>query len=586
MADSRPAQNGDNLARTIRALAAGDAVSDGELVQRVAASGDPAAFECLVWRHGPMMRGVCLRVLRNEADADDATQAAFLVLLRRPGDINPPSRVGAWLHGVALQTAIRLRHDQARRRAKEQLAARSPEANDGTAAAELAEAIDREIDRLPDRFRLPIVLCELRGQSIRATADQLGWPQGTVASRLARGREMLAGRMRGLAAVGGAAVVATATPLAAALVERTLRMTGDGGTAAMATAMGSVSSAVIQTLWWRKMKPIIVAAAMACLLLTAGLWTLVAAGPAESPTRPQQRAEAALPFQKDDKKEPTMAELLPGRWRLVREERGGKTVEKPTTQALDFENLEFLKWYPVETGIPTLWRVEWIKNQPGAIAIGWLTAGRFSPSQAINEIKNGVMRICMGVEVTGAPPKEPRPTDFTTAPDNKRVLWELEREEIAWGKADRGIELGLGLKPETVRHDDRVVFRIYARNATNEVAKFDFPYLDFCWGFGCPVMVDSKGKTATLYRLLPAGVPPEIRYTQEFLFRDATKLVGEVKWFIRSPDAKPDNDPSRPAVLAEPGQYAVRFEGIPLKGPANFNMTTGTLKLKLAPAAK
>src|SRR5260370_27259101 len=133
-------------------------VTDGELLERFIAHRDESAFEGLLRRHGPMVLGVCGRVLRNQADAEDAFQATFLVLVRKAGCIRPRGMVGNWLYGVAHTTALKARAMSSRRTAKERAAARpqpSVVAQDG---AELYALFDRELEGLPDRYRAAIVL--------------------------------------------------------------------------------------------------------------------------------------------------------------------------------------------------------------------------------------------------------------------------------------------------------------------------------------------------------------------------------------------------------------------------------------------
>src|SRR5262249_30839035 len=154
-------------------------LTDGELLDAYLAQRDEAAFECLVWRHGPAVLGTCQRILRNGADADDAFQATFLVLVRKGHVVRPRAAVGAWLYGVACNVARKARADADRRRAKELAAARMP----APADPDLRPTIDFEVERLPEKYRLPVVLCALEGQPIAHTARTLGWSQGTLASR-------------------------------------------------------------------------------------------------------------------------------------------------------------------------------------------------------------------------------------------------------------------------------------------------------------------------------------------------------------------------------------------------------------------
>jgi RNA polymerase sigma-70 factor (ECF subfamily) len=171
-------------------------VSDGALLQLFISQRDEAAFEALVRRHGPMVAGVCRRVLRNLHDAQDAFQATFLVLVRKANSVHPREMVGNWLYGVALRTALEAKRAAARRRARERKAGEMPRANKGNAAwEELLPALDEELARLPDKYRVALVLCDLEGKSRKEAAFQLGWPEGTVASRLVRARTMLAKRL-------------------------------------------------------------------------------------------------------------------------------------------------------------------------------------------------------------------------------------------------------------------------------------------------------------------------------------------------------------------------------------------------------
>ena len=160
------------------------------------------AFAAIVRRHGPMVRGVCRRVLRNEHDADDAFQAVFVVLLRKADAIRPRSLLGNWLYGVAVNVARRGRDSLARRRTQElvtDVAGREPaNAHENT---ELRTVIDQELSTLPDVYRAAVVACDLEGHTRAEAAGRLGWSEGTVASRLSRGRALLADRLtrRGVA---------------------------------------------------------------------------------------------------------------------------------------------------------------------------------------------------------------------------------------------------------------------------------------------------------------------------------------------------------------------------------------------------
>jgi RNA polymerase sigma factor (sigma-70 family) len=171
--------------------------SDAELLTCFIEQRDEASFETLLRRHGPMVLGVCRRVLGNHHDVEDAFQATFLVLVSKAASIVPRTMVGNWLHGVANTTAVRARAAIARRRAKETKAARMPpmERMSQDLWEDLLPRLDGELRHLPEKYRVPIILCDLESKSIKEASRQLGWPQGTVAGRLARARALLARRL-------------------------------------------------------------------------------------------------------------------------------------------------------------------------------------------------------------------------------------------------------------------------------------------------------------------------------------------------------------------------------------------------------
>jgi RNA polymerase sigma factor (sigma-70 family) len=171
--------------------------TDGQLLGWFIERRDEAAFEALVRRHGPMVLGVCRRILGNPHDADDAFQATFLVLVRKSTSVLPRDALAGWLHGVAYRTAVEARARLARRRTKERQVAAMPDvpAKRADNCHDLALLLDQALGRLPERYRLPVILCELEGRTRKEAARQLKIPEGTLSSRLAAARKMLARRL-------------------------------------------------------------------------------------------------------------------------------------------------------------------------------------------------------------------------------------------------------------------------------------------------------------------------------------------------------------------------------------------------------
>jgi RNA polymerase sigma factor (sigma-70 family) len=193
---------------------AAEGKTDGQLLGQFLSQRDEAAFAALVRRHGPMVFGVCRRVLANVADAEDAFQATFLVLVRKAASLRARAVLGDWLHCVARRTALKARAASIQRYAKEQAMAKR-EIQPKEPRDDWLPLLDEELGALPEKYRLAIVLCDLEGKTRLEAAKQLGWPEGTVAGRLARARTLLAKRLTERGVVLSAGLTAALTPKAA-----------------------------------------------------------------------------------------------------------------------------------------------------------------------------------------------------------------------------------------------------------------------------------------------------------------------------------------------------------------------------------
>ncbi len=318
-------KSGDGAAvgplRTLFVAGALGGLTDGELLElfRSRAAAAESAFAALVERHGPMVLGVCRGVLRDAHDAEDAFQATFLVLARRASAIRRADSVSSWLFGVARRVAVRARERRLRLRRAEAAIPPPPAAVDPPAGPmpELYE----ELDRLPERFRAVLVLCDLEDWTYERAAGALRCPLGTVQSRLARGRERLRQRLvrRGLApTVVGTGEAFASVP--APLREAAVRVAAGGGVAGVVPAgVARLVEEVIATMIRTKL--IKFAAAFAFVGCAAVLALPVVFGsepgsqdgnsPAASGTRLARPDDGVAP-----KAEDQVAPLL-GRWREV-----------------------------------------------------------------------------------------------------------------------------------------------------------------------------------------------------------------------------------------------------------------------------
>lgn len=263
--------------RRILGAPAGSDLTDRQLLDRFAECKDEDAFTTLVQRHGPLVWGVCRRLLANDADAEDAFQATFWILARKASSIQWHESVANWLYGVAFRTAQRARTKADLRRQHEQQAgAMIPTSADTPPDwQELRIVLDEELMSLPAKYRLPLLLCYLHGKTRDEAAEELGWSTGALKGCLERGREMLRGRLarRGLTLSAAllptllAAGAVAAPP--ASLVMATVNAVSAGTLSAPVVAL---SKGVMQAMFWTKIKT-------AMLLMAAiGMVGLIGAG--------------------------------------------------------------------------------------------------------------------------------------------------------------------------------------------------------------------------------------------------------------------------------------------------------------------
>jgi RNA polymerase sigma factor (sigma-70 family) len=286
----------------------GVGLTDGQLLECYVHSRDEAAFAALVNRHGPMVWGVCRRVLGNHQDAEDAFQAAFLVLVRK-ASVVPRGMVANWLYGVAHRTALKARTTAARRRAREKQVMTMPEPALAQQALwdDLQRVLDQELSRLPDKYRAVIVLCELEGKTRKEAARQLHVPEGTVASRLATARTILAKRLtrRGLAVSGGSlaamlsqnAATATVPPAVASSTIRAASISAAGNAAAagvLSAKAVALAEGVLKVMLLSRLKMATVVLA-GIVLLGGGVARLTQQVLAEKPAAPTPAVLAEKP---------------------------------------------------------------------------------------------------------------------------------------------------------------------------------------------------------------------------------------------------------------------------------------------------
>jgi RNA polymerase sigma-70 factor (ECF subfamily) len=415
------------IAHLRRAVLSGaDDVTDGRLLDEFRARRDEAAFTALLRRHGPMVLGVCRRVLRQQQDAEDAFQATFLVLARKAASIRTPA-VGNWLYGVAYRTALKAKTMTAKRRVKERQAGLRPRPDAAEDWQELLPLLDRELSRLPERYRAPVVLCELEGKSRKEAAGQLGLPEGTLSSRLARGRALLARRLGGRApaAVG---VLALAREASAGVPAGLLGSTVTAATGTATVRVGELAARVLKGMLLHKL---LGATALVLALTLAGL----GAGAGAYQTGVRQGESPKKGFASEAGAKPVRPDLkwLEGTWEVITSVVDGN-MEMPQDGTKVWQTFQG-DTFTIRRGDTITAKGTARVDTAGKLNLLDCTTTEVGSKGRVllsifERLPGGDLRLCtafLGGE---------RPTEFTSQPGSRRVLQTLRRVKTGDAQGD------------------------------------------------------------------------------------------------------------------------------------------------------
>jgi RNA polymerase sigma factor (sigma-70 family) len=403
----------------------GASFTDRKLLERFVNHHDQAALELLIRRYAPMVWGVCRRILANHHDAEDAFQATFLVLVRKAESIRPKEMVGNWLYGVARQTVFKARATTAKRRAREKQVTEMPEpavTEQQDLWDDVQPLLDQELSRLPAKYRAVVVLCDLGAKTRTEVAQQLGVPEGTVASRLVRARTILAKRLarHGMPVAGGTlAVVLSQQPAPASVpisvVSSTIKAAsllaaGNAAAGAISGEVTALTKGVLHTMFVTKMKTIAaIVLALATVVGGAGVFAY---------------QSLATEADKKDKAKPDN-EAIQGKWEvdsLVSDKGASEEEAQQLKSATWVFEKEKLVWKRVgDKNFEATYKLDPTKT-PKSID---LTMPFGEPKRHIQ----GIYKL-EGDELTIWIPlgqEKPRPTEFEAEKGSKRTLIVLKR---------------------------------------------------------------------------------------------------------------------------------------------------------------
>jgi RNA polymerase sigma factor (sigma-70 family) len=478
-------------------------LTDAELLACFLERRDEAAFAALVGRHAAMVWGVCCRML-NYHEAEDAFQAAFLVFFRKAVTIRSRHQLASWLYGVAHQTALHARRTLSRRHARERQVPVMPEpAKDPNIGDELRAVLDAELSRLPDRYRVVVVLCDLEGHTRKEAARHLGCPEGTVAGRLARARTMLAKRLarHGLVVSGGALAAAMSQAASASASVPTSAVKAIAGKA-ISARVAALTEGVLKTMLMTKLKAMIVAT-LAVMTIGMGA-TLLSSAMAAAGNDGKQEAQVTGQHGPPTRAEPTGTTLtaaeqeqpepdrLQGTWALVSAESDGQPVPPDAIRAVfgvllvfSQKNQEVMTLKVSDDMLTFMGNTKAAYKLDAAKSPKVIETQHFVGAQKGKWTKNAYrlegdgLILCLFNGTTA-------PSELETKPGDGRLLLLLKRQangagppamgKTAWGEPVGGLQAGLSVRPDRkIYHlGDTVTLIVRVRNVGKETVKFKY----------------------------------------------------------------------------------------------------------------
>jgi RNA polymerase sigma factor (sigma-70 family) len=612
-----------------RVVGDGVGLRDGELLGRFVDRRDEAALAALVNRHGPMVWGVCRRHSSHH-DAEDAFQAAFIILVRKAASITQREAVGNWLYGVAHQTALQARRSAARRRAREVQVTEMPVAESPQERwAELQPLLDEELSRLPDHYRTVIVLSDLEGRTRKEVAAQLGCPEGTVASRLVRARSMLAKRLtqRGVALSGGALAVVLSQStgsagVPAAVVSSTIKAASlcAAGQAAIPVKVAALAEGVLKAMLLNKLKPALAVLVVAAMvgLIGYGMARGQQKGDAEQKQASEPKAHKDAVVKEKAEKEDATA------WgKEVDGLQAGLAADSSTCRQGEMLKLTFKlrnvgkAEVTVNCGILSEWAPQVTTDTGGRVTVytpppfdglaipikralkPGETITLYNPevfvesedrAKVLRETLVNTTTICVApgkykIAFDGMIQSHPKLATGTVEFEVKEPAKPAApiKDDVAWGKEADGLQAGI-VGPSTVRIGEKATFTLKLRNVGKAEVSVTYSSPRYC---APEVTTDTSGRVRVyitpywdfyglplppIKRALKPGetitlYSPEVAVESE----DRAKLLGEMLVV------------GTPTICVAPGKFKITYGGMIQSHP---KLATPTLELEIKSAEK
>jgi len=574
-------------------------LTDGQLLEHFIGQRDQAAFATLVRRHGPMVWGVCRRVLTNHHDVEDAFQATFLVFVRRAASIASRDLLANWLYGVAHQTSLKARATAAKRKQRERQGTEMPEPAtiEPHQTRDWEPLLDEELSRLPDKHRSVIVLCDLEGKTRKETAQQLGCAEGTVASRLARARALLAKRLtkRGVLLSGAALAAVLIQESASAAVPNTvvnstinavaLAAVGRAAaTGAVSVKVAALTEGVLKSMLMAKLKTAVMILFLVAMIgFGGGLFrhSTAAARPDDDMPR-----DANAPQKQDQPKSQKDLEALQGTWYVKAMEEGGKPQPKAR-----FEDVEMqLVVEGDKLSILTMTPDGRVVGQQG---LAFTLDEKASPKRldvskggttllAVYAFEKGQLKLCIDLE------GKSRPTSFKTVAGTQQRSYILQKKSAPakLGQADEKPAAEKPVEPATKPEKEKETVTAWGKEADSMQVGIRFGK-DRVYKVGetltLIVRLRNNGKKdlpffydAEYFQKNPplitnaAGKPVKIKERNIFGIIERSSLAPgkEVDLCILTLDFRPDADRKKDETwtLYGTGKFCIQYKDVPVVG--------------------